>query len=141
MPLSTLGPASSSRAPNLESVRQASLHPLVAATLNATPAQLLPFPELLQPLDGHACMWHCMFTARRALHLQAELLIAAARSSIVRDPPAVPEIPDEITGTARRRSMQNISLNSKRESHQQAIALRTVGQGSARLALRTLGSL
>ena len=78
------------------------------------------------------------------LHLQAELLISAATSTtspFAREPPPVPEIPDEITGTAQRRSVQKSSLSLKQGSHQQAVALQTLREGSTRLALLALGSL
>ena len=84
-----------------------------------------------------------MLTAS-ALHLQAELLISTATSTtspFAREAPPVPEIDDEITGMAQRRSVQKSSLSLKQGSHQQAVALQTLREGSTRLALLALGSL
>ena len=62
-------------------------------------------------------------------------------SPFAREPPPVPEIPDEITGSAQRRSVQESSLSLKEDAHRQAVALQTIREGSTRLALLALGSL
>ena len=97
------------------------------------------------------CALACMLSACArqqvsllAPHLQAELLISTATSTtspFAREPPPVPEIPDEITGSAQRRSVQESSLSLKEDAHRQAVALQTIREGSTLLALLALGSL